>query len=430
MTFVIRENWYFPLALDGARPALVAEHMRAPRGRRALSASNVEEILRGADGSVRGVRLETGDAIPVPATSWSPPIGVVPSTKLPRGHPGLALSKGGAIGGWTTPCRPALPTVGAAGDCANVTWADGSRRPEQLWYTARDQGAHGRLARCSATAAAYRRGTWYSSAKFFDLEWTTAGCGARSRSTGTITPIDAAAGVTVRGSSASPAVGSSQRSSCKGERVVGFNMLGSPLEPRGLPRLDPRAPPLDWVLGAPRRGAVRRDELSCSSFRGVLPDAGRPDEHVPAASRANRSWLAWALCPARSPRTSSCTSVRCRPWDCTSTSFKPSPSGSAGRSRCPQVLHSKWILYGVRLHAGHDRRGAPTSCGATATAPTSASARSRWWLVQVVLAFALPIVHEGLRPAASTTSRYFWPLKIEYFYPSVILQQPFLIVLW
>ena len=49
--------------------------------------------------------------------------------------------------------------------------------------------------------------------------------------------------------------------------------------------------------------------------------------------------------------------------------------------------------------------------------------------VQVVFAFFLPIVLQvfGQHEYYFT---YFWPLKIEYFYPSVILQQPFLIVFW
>jgi polyferredoxin len=50
-------------------------------------------------------------------------------------------------------------------------------------------------------------------------------------------------------------------------------------------------------------------------------------------------------------------------------------------------------------------------------------------LVQVVLAFALPLVMKVLGQPEYYFS-YFWPLKIEYLYPHVILQYPFLIVLW
>jgi polyferredoxin len=49
--------------------------------------------------------------------------------------------------------------------------------------------------------------------------------------------------------------------------------------------------------------------------------------------------------------------------------------------------------------------------------------------VQVLFAFALPWVLEVFGRQEYYFS-YFWPLKIEYFYPSVILHQPFLIVLY
>jgi ferredoxin-type protein NapH len=49
--------------------------------------------------------------------------------------------------------------------------------------------------------------------------------------------------------------------------------------------------------------------------------------------------------------------------------------------------------------------------------------------VQVVLAFALPLVMKVLGGQEYYFS-YFWPLKIEYLYPHVILQYPFLVVLW
>jgi polyferredoxin len=48
-------------------------------------------------------------------------------------------------------------------------------------------------------------------------------------------------------------------------------------------------------------------------------------------------------------------------------------------------------------------------------------------LVQVVLAFALPLVMQVFLKREHYFS-YFWPLKIEYLYPSYILQQPFLIL--
>lgn len=217
VTFVIRENWYFPLALDGNESALVAEHMRG-EGIDVRLGVNVEEILRGKDGKVRGVKLSTEE---VPCELVVCSIGVVPNASFLNGGP-LALSKAGAIE-VDDALRTSVPDIWAAGDCANVTWSDGSRRPEQLWYTARDQG---RIAAASmlGDAVAYRRGTWYNSAKFFDLEWTTAGW-VPALLNWDNTPLDPGPDVRTWFQRV-PRSFESQKIVVKADRVVGFNMLG------------------------------------------------------------------------------------------------------------------------------------------------------------------------------------------------------------
>ena len=257
VTFVIRESWYFPLALDAQESGLVAEHMRA-HGVDVRFRASVEEILRGADGSVRGVRLETGDEIPCEIVVSA--IGVVPNTKFLEGS-GLGLSKGGAIE-VDAALKASAPDVWAAGDCANVTWADGSRRPEQLWYTARDQGRIAARAMLGE-AAAYDRGTWYNSAKFFDLEWTTAGAVPVSLDWDD-TPIAPAPGVRSWFQRV-PGRLESQRIVLEGERVVGFNMLGSRWNHE--PFLDwiREGRPLDWVLA--HLGEAQFDEELSASFK-------------------------------------------------------------------------------------------------------------------------------------------------------------------
>jgi NADPH-dependent 2,4-dienoyl-CoA reductase/sulfur reductase-like enzyme len=220
VSFVIRENWYFPLALDSREAALVAEHMRGHGCDVRLGAS-VKDIVRGGGGELRAVRLE-GTSEELPCDLLVSAIGVVPNTTFLEGS-GLALSKGGAIE-VDDSLRTNLPEVWAAGDCANVTWADGSRRPEQLWYTARDQG---RVAAASMLGdeVAYRRGTWYNSAKFFDVEYTTAGW-VPALLNWDNTPLDP--GPDVRDwFQCVPGRCASQRIVTKGGRVVGFNMLGS-----------------------------------------------------------------------------------------------------------------------------------------------------------------------------------------------------------
>lgn len=219
VTFVIRENWYFPLALEARESAIVAEHMRAHGCDVRLGAS-VSEIARDAGGRVRAVKLEDGSEVPCDVVVVA--IGVVPNTRFLESS-GLRLSGGGAIE-VDEALRTSAPDAWAAGDCANVTWDDGSRRPEQLWYTARDQG---RVAARSMAgdAVTYRRGTWYNSAKFFDLEWTTAGWVPALLSWDN-TPIDP--GPEYRSwFQREPGRPVSQRIVLRGERVVGFNLLGS-----------------------------------------------------------------------------------------------------------------------------------------------------------------------------------------------------------
>lgn len=239
VTFVIRETWYFPVALDAREAALVAEHLRT-HGIDVRLETPVEAILRGPDGAVRGVRV-SGEEVPCDLVVAA--IGVVPNTAFLAGG-AIARAPSGAIE-VDESLRTNVPGVWAAGDCANVTWMDGSRRPEQLWYTARDQG---RVAAASMTgdAAVYRRGTWYNSAKFFDLEYTTAGwvpvlLDFENR------PIPLEAGVRTWFQRV-PGAFASERIVCRGDRVVGFNMLGGRWNHEPLLEWIHERRPLDWVL--------------------------------------------------------------------------------------------------------------------------------------------------------------------------------------
>lgn len=239
VTFVIRETWYFPVALNAREAALVAEHLRG-HGIDVRLEAPMEEVLRGPGGRVRGVRV-AGEEVACDLVVAA--IGVVPNTGFLDGT-AIARAPSGAIE-VDEGLRTNLPGVWAAGDCANVTWMDGSRRPEQLWYTARDQG---RVAAASMTgdAAVYRRGAWYNSAKFFDLEYTTAGwvpvlLDFENRA------IPLEPGVTTWFQRV-PGAFASQRVVCRGGRVVGFNMLGGRWDHEPLLEWIQDRRPLDWVL--------------------------------------------------------------------------------------------------------------------------------------------------------------------------------------
>ena len=91
-------------------------------------------------------------------------------------------------------------------------------------------------------------------------------------------------------------------------------------------------------------------------------------------------------------------------------------------------LGSKWTLYGLVYSLAMIIGGVYFLC----RHGNSRYQRIRTASVlffQVVMAFALPIVMTVLGHREYYFS-YFWPLKIEYFYPDTIFQQPFLIVLY
>ena len=278
VTFVVRESWYFPLALDSNEAELVAEHMRG-HGCDVRLGVNVEEILRDANGRVRGLRLGPAPRSLQPEVPREiacdlvvSAIGVVPNTDFLR-QSGLALAKGGAIE-VDAALRTNVPEVWAAGDCANVTWADGSRRPEQLWYTARDQG---RIAGASMLGdeVTYRRGTWYNSAKFFDLEYTTAGWVPVTLDWDN-TPLDP--GPDVRSwFQRAPGRPESQRIVVKGDRVVGFNMLGSRWNHELFLEWIHDRRSLEWVL--PRLHQAQFDEEFARRFQ-VTGEGARPGPEV------------------------------------------------------------------------------------------------------------------------------------------------------
>lgn len=262
VTFVIREDWYFPLALDSNESSIVATHMRR-KGIDVRMRQDVEGIERSSTGSLTGVRLAGGSTIAADLVAVT--IGVVPNTDW-LGGSGLKLSAAGAIE-VDDALRASHPDVFAAGDCANVTWADGSRRPEQLWYTARDQG---RVAGASMLGepATYRRGPMYNSAKFFDIEWTTAGdLPVRVNMDGSEAELPADLRTWYQESEANCV---SHRIVCRGDKVIGFNFLGTRFDQEPLLQWITEGRTLDYVLG--HLGEAQFDEEFSTRFE-VRPDA-------------------------------------------------------------------------------------------------------------------------------------------------------------
>lgn len=228
-SFFIREEWFWPIALDRRESEWISARMRE-HGVEVHLEHDVERLETDADGNVCAVRTNHGrfesDCVVIA-------IGVVPNTDWLAGSDIERDERGGIVVDGAL--RASATDVFAAGDCASVEWFDGSRRPEQLWYTARDQG------RVVAGAilgdgARYERGVWYNSAKLMDIEYTTAGLvnfdldGERSWF------------FEEKGD-----VRSTTRIVTQGDRVVGFNLLGRRWDHSVLIRWIEQRRNLDWV---------------------------------------------------------------------------------------------------------------------------------------------------------------------------------------
>lgn len=163
--FLIREEWFWPITLDERESTWISERMRH-HGVDVLLEENVERF----EGD-EAVEALTTDAAEHECDLCVIAIGVIPNTEWlgdvverdPRGGIVVDAGLGTSVDG-----------VFAAGDCASVRWYHGAQMPEQLWYTARDQGrVAGR--RLLGDGIEYARGLFYNSAKLMDIEYTTAG---------------------------------------------------------------------------------------------------------------------------------------------------------------------------------------------------------------------------------------------------------------
>ena len=131
--------------------------------------TELREILGDAQGRVRAVRTTAGEEI---ACQWvGLATGVTPNLVLARTS-AVETDRGILVDAYL---RTNVPNVFAAGDCAQHRQPAAGEVPiEQLWYTGRMQGETAAYNICGQPTP-YRRGVWFNSAKFFNLEYQTYG---------------------------------------------------------------------------------------------------------------------------------------------------------------------------------------------------------------------------------------------------------------
>ncbi|MEO1233382.1 MAG: NAD(P)/FAD-dependent oxidoreductase [Myxococcota bacterium] len=225
--FFIREDWFWPIALDAAEGRWISDRM-SHHGVQV----HLQEDVKTLEGSGRIERITT-DKGAYDIDLLVIAIGVMPNTSWLEDS-GIPMERGGIL--VDRSLKTEVDDIYAAGDCASVYWFNGVRRPEQLWYTARDQG---RMVARSILGdqVHYDRGLWYNSAKLMDIEWTTAGLVNMN--------VEDQRNWTFEEEGS---VKSSNRIVLSGERVVGFNLLGRRWDHEVLLRFIRERRPLDYVL--------------------------------------------------------------------------------------------------------------------------------------------------------------------------------------
>ncbi len=229
-TFLVREPWYWPVALARQEADLVTAHMRE-RGVDVRLESEVARVEH-ADDRVTSVTTKSGETISCQmlgvAIGVEPGVAWMRSVKTPP-----ALARGVRV---DATLKTSLDNVWSAGDCADIDLGTGRTLVEQIWYSAKRQGA---LAARNMTgrASKYEPPTFFNSAKFFEVEFTTVGDLTRAPEGAKSVFRKARGGRII-----------TQRIVHHEGRVIGFNMLGSRWDHTVLTRWIEEERSLEWTL--------------------------------------------------------------------------------------------------------------------------------------------------------------------------------------
>jgi NADPH-dependent 2,4-dienoyl-CoA reductase/sulfur reductase-like enzyme len=225
VTFLVREPWYWPAALSREEGEMVGAEMRR-HGVDVREGAAVASVARDAGGRVSAVTTTTGETIACELLGVC--VGVEPQVQWLRGvATPPTIGRGVRV---DATLRTSLDDVWAAGDCAELP--DG--RVESIWYSAKRQGA---LAgeNMSGRPKGYVAPVFFNSAKLFELEYTTVGALADVE--------DGAESLYAT----HPTRALSWRIVHAGDKVLGFNALGSRWDHTVITRWIEEERPVDWV---------------------------------------------------------------------------------------------------------------------------------------------------------------------------------------
>lgn len=168
VTMLGREPYYMSNTLPDEEAMLVGQHIRQHNIELRLQ-TELKAILPDEKGRAASVLTSTGEQIPCSFVGLT--AGVFPNIGFLKNSE-IGTRRGVLVNEYL---ETTIPDVYAAGDCAEfINPKPFNPAVEQLWYTARMQGATLAKTICGERTA-YDRGIWFNSAKFFGLEYQTYG---------------------------------------------------------------------------------------------------------------------------------------------------------------------------------------------------------------------------------------------------------------
>lgn len=168
VTFLVREQSFMDFAFPAPESAIIDREIAA-HGVDLRLGTELDRIESDAAGRARAIVTKGGESVDCQFVALT--VGVHPNIGF-LADSGIECDRGVLVNEWL---RTNVPDVYAAGDCAQLRAPARGRRPvEPIWYVGRAMGE------CVASTIAgepapYSQGSWFNSAKFFDVEWQVYG---------------------------------------------------------------------------------------------------------------------------------------------------------------------------------------------------------------------------------------------------------------
>lgn len=168
VTMLVRENSFWNNVLPPEESAMVNRHIRE-HGIDLRLSTELAEITDDGNGAVAGIITKTGERIDCDFVGLT--VGVSPNIYFLKDS-GIELGKGILVNDLL---ETNVKGVYAVGDCAELRQPRPGRKAiEAVWYTGRMMGQTVAYTVCGKPVS-YNPGTWFNSAKFFDIEYSVYG---------------------------------------------------------------------------------------------------------------------------------------------------------------------------------------------------------------------------------------------------------------